>query len=201
MTSDERIVSLTRAIKYVVDNQIPGDIVECGVWKGGSMMAIARSLLRNKDSSRQLYLFDTFEGMSEPTAIDVDYYGKRAEEFMGTGELDFVVVSIEDVQRAVWSTGYPKEMTHFVKGKVEDPLPAQAPNFIALLRLDTDWYESTRHALVHLFPRLAKGGVLIIDDYGHWLGAKKATDKYINANNLSVLLHRIDNTARICVKI
>ncbi len=165
------------------------------------MTTVARSLMRNTGADRDLYLFDTFEGMSAPTAEDVAYDGQLAEEAAKTGKLDFVVVSMENVQRAVWSTGYPKEKTHFIKGKVEDTLPGEAPEQIALLRLNTGWYESTRHELAYLFPRLSKGGVLIIDDYGQWQGATKATDEYIKEHNLTLLLQRIDNTARICVKI
>jgi hypothetical protein len=94
-------------------------------------------------------------------------------------------------------------MSHvrLVKGKVEDTVPKNAPEKIALLRLDTDWYESTRHELVHLFPRLLPGGVLIIDDYGHWQGARKAVDEYIAGNQVKILLNRVDYTGRIGVKI
>lgn len=89
----------------------------------------------------------------------------------------------------------------FVKGKVEDTVPEKAPDRISLLRLDTDWYESTYHGLLHLYPRLSVGGVLIIDDYGHWAGAKKAVDQYLNENHLKLLLNRIDDTGRIGVKL
>jgi O-methyltransferase len=94
-------------------------------------------------------------------------------------------------------------MSHvrLVKGKVEDTVPKNAPEKIALLRLDTDWYESTRRELVHLFPRLVPGGVLIIDDYGHWQGARKAVDEYIAGNQVKILLNRVDYTGRIGVKI
>jgi len=88
---------------------------------------------------------------------------------------------------------------HFIKGRVEETIPNAAPEQIALLRLDTDWYESTRHELIHLFPRLTHGGVLIIDDYGYWQGARKAVDEYIEENKLSILLARIDSTARMAV--
>jgi hypothetical protein len=98
------------------------------------------------------------------------------------------------------STGYDARHIAYVKGKVEETLPQDAPDQIALLRLDTDWYESTYHELVHLYPRLAVGGVLIIDDYGHWQGARRAVDQYISENKLKLLLNRVDYTARICVK-
>jgi hypothetical protein len=105
------------------------------------------------------------------------------------------------VKQAVYSTGYNRDKFHFVQGMVEDTLPEKAPEQIALLRLDTDWYESTRHELIHLFPRLSRGGVLIIDDYGDWEGARKAVDEYIAQHNVAILLNRIDHTGRIGVKL
>jgi hypothetical protein len=105
------------------------------------------------------------------------------------------------VQRAVRSTGYDPGKIHLIKGKVEDTVPGAAPTKIALLRLDTDWYESTRHELEHLFPRLSPGGVIIIDDYGHWQGARRATDEFLAQHNIPLLLNRIDYTARIGVKV
>jgi hypothetical protein len=98
-------------------------------------------------------------------------------------------------------TGYDSEKVFFVKGKVEETLPAHAPDRISLLRLDTDWYESTYHELTHLYPRLTVGGVLIIDDYGHWAGARRAVDDFIGKNKLRLLLNRVDYTGRICVKL
>ncbi len=108
--------------------------------------------------------------------------------------------ALEEVKHNLLSTGYPAERISFIKGKVEETIPLNAPPQIALLRLDTDWYESTYHELVHLFPRLSSGGILIIDDYGHWKGARKAVDKYFSENKLDLLLHRIDYSGRICVK-
>jgi len=104
------------------------------------------------------------------------------------------------VRKAVLGTGFDPSRVHFVKGKVEDTLPSQAPERIGLLRLDTDWYESTRHELEHLYPRLVSGGVIIIDDYGHWQGARKATDEYLAGHRVPLLLNRVDYTARIGVK-
>jgi hypothetical protein len=206
LTGPERIYSLIRAVEYVVDHGIPGDIVECGVWKGGSMMAIARTLKRKGDLSRNLYLFDTFEGMSAPTDADVAFDGESAHRIWGTPDKrdpdaeDFTNVPLDAVKEAVFQTGYPRDRFRFVQGKVEDTIPEQAPERIALLRLDTDWYESTRHELVHLFPRLERGGVLVVDDYGHWLGARKATDEYLREARVPILLHRVDYTCRFAVK-
>jgi len=104
---------------------------------------------------------------------------------------------LEEVKRNMEATGYPPAQISYIKGKVEDTLPAEAPAQIAVLRLDTDWYESTRHELVHLYPRLSPGGVLIIDDYGYWTGARKAVDEYFRD---SLFLGRIDDTGRIAIK-
>lgn len=206
MTSPERVFSLCEAVKYIHEKNIEGDIVECGVWKGGSMMAVAATLLRSGDSSRNLYLFDTFEGMAPPTDKDVDIAGVTAESLLEQSDKmkdDSVwcCATLEMVKSAVNSIGYPGEKIYFVKGMVEQTIPLNAPDKIALLRLDTDWYESTKHEMEHLFPRLSIGGVLIIDDYGHWQGARKAVDEYFEKNNVKILLNRIDYTGRIAVKV
>ena len=201
-TSPERIYALCHAVRHLTTHRIPGAIVECGVWKGGSMMAVARTLMEQGDCTRRLFLYDTFEGMTAPGKFDVDYLGAHAsvvEAELGVGKPGFRwnYVPLEEVKQAVLSVGYPAERIRFVKGKVEETLPAQAPEQIALLRLDTDWYESTRHEMETLFPRLSRGGVLIIDDYGHFEGARKAVDEYLQEHNIRILLHRIDYTGRI----
>jgi O-methyltransferase len=205
MTSPERIFSLIKAVQYIVTNKIPGDIVECGVWKGGSMMAVAMTLVALNDVEKELYLFDTFEGMTEPTETDISYKNDSAFELLRKGkknEKNFVWAysPIENVRKNLLSTGYHHNKIHFIKGKVEETVPEKAPAEISLLRLDTDWYESTRHELIHLYPRLNPGGLIIIDDYGHWRGAKKATDEYMRDNNIKLFLCRIDYTGRIGVK-
>jgi hypothetical protein len=201
-TSAERIYALIQAVRYVCSTGIIGAIVECGVWKGGSIAATAKTLLQVQDLERHLYLFDTFEGMSEPTSKDVDYSGKKASELLledpGFRCAD---APLEGVKRVVYETGYPKERIHFIRGKVEETIPTAAPDSISLLRLDTDWYESTKHELVHLFPRLSRGGVIIIDDYGHWRGSRLACDEYFAQNHIHILLNRIDNTGRIGLKL
>jgi O-methyltransferase len=200
MTSPERIDALLRATEYVVVNGIHGGIVECGTWRGGSMMAVALALSRMGVFSRDLYLFDTFRGMTEPTGPD----GRAAFEVWSSHERDghneYCYTPLEEVRRNLRSTGYPTERIHFIEGRVESTVPGKAPESIALLRLDTDWYESTRHELVHLFPRLVAGGVILIDDYGHWPGCRRAVDEYIQECGVPLLLHRIDYTGRIGVK-
>lgn len=203
LTSIERLAALVNAVTYVTQNKIPGDIAECGVWRGGSMMAVAMTLLAHGDRTRSLYLYDTYEGMSEPTEHDKSADGASAHtqlqrEARGTGI--WCYASMEDVRANILSTGYPEEKIHLVKGKVEDTIPKVLPSPLAILRLDTDWYESTRHELTHLYPLLNAGGFLIIDDYGHWQGARKAVDDYFQAQSLAPYLHRIDYTGRLLIK-
>ncbi|MFM1770159.1 MAG: hypothetical protein RJA22_2688 [Verrucomicrobiota bacterium] len=205
-TSKSRMIGLMDAVRYVVQNRIEGSLVECGVWRGGSSMLAALTLQDLGETSRDLYLFDTFEGMSEPTAKDVMFDGTSADALLKTSErredLDnyWCVGSLENVRRNMRSTGYPEARLHFVKGKVEDTVPGQAPGQIALLRLDTDWYESTKHELEHLYPRLAPNGVLIIDDYGHWQGAREAVDEFFSKQKLKPFLNRLDYTGRLLIK-
>jgi O-methyltransferase len=205
MTSLERILTAIRATAYISENHIPGDIVECGVWRGGSTMAIARTLVELEDVSRCLYLYDTFEGMTEPTPSDTDFRGREAAALLSTAQqlsqktesVIWAYASIEDVRANVAKTKYPAEKTVFVKGPVEKTIPGTIPEEIALLRLDTDWYESTHHELIHLYPRLSQGGILIVDDYGHWQGSRKAVDEFFGGR---LFLNRIDYTGRLGIK-
>jgi hypothetical protein len=200
MTSPERMFALHTAVNYVVDNGIEGDIVEAGVWRGGSTMMAALSLLQRGDNARKLWLYDTFEGMSEPTDIDKAFDGESAQTQYETIE-GWCEANLDDVQTNLGLTDYPADKITYVEGKVEDTIPAKGiPERIALLRLDTDWYESTKVELEHLYPLLESGGVLIIDDYGHWQGARQAVDEYFAENNIKLLLNRIDYTGRIAVK-
>ena len=203
LTDEERIAALMNAVGYVVEQKVPGNIAECGVWRGGSMMAVALALIYRGDVSRHLYLYDTFEGMSEPTKHDQSWDGLSAQSQLerdpvGTGV--WCYSPIEEVRANLLSTGYPEEKVHFIRGKVEETLPSIRPDCLSLLRLDTDWYESTKHELIHLFPLLDPRGLLIIDDYGYWKGARKAVDEYLAERKLSLYLHRVDFQCRVAVR-
>lgn len=204
MTSPARLAALCDAISHVVRYRIAGDFVECGVWKGGSSMAAALRLIQLGDFTRDLYLFDTFEGMTQPAAVDRSRTSGFAAATMLKAALPgsklLARAALDEVQANMTATGYPQHLMHFVQGAVEETLPAGAPEEIAVLRLDTDWYSSTKHELAHLFPRLSKGGILIIDDYGDWEGARKAVDEFFAEMEIPVFLHRIDHTGRITVK-
>lgn len=205
MTSMERMYHLYKAIEYVVKNCIPGDIVECGVWKGGSMMLSALSLIYFNDIERKLYLYDTYEGNVKPTDKDIYHFSDRKalegwDERESRGE-KLYYSPLSEVKKNLYSTGFPKKNIKFIKGKVEDTIPNDIPDKISILRLDTDWYESTYHELKHLFPRLVLHGILIIDDYGVWKGARDATDKYISENNIKIFLSRMDGSGRLGIKL
>ncbi|MFD6799060.1 TylF/MycF/NovP-related O-methyltransferase [Streptomyces cyaneofuscatus] len=202
MTSPERLNAFILATRYIARHNIPGDIVECGVWRGGSMQACARTLLSVGEDERELYLFDTYEGMTPPTAEDLRRDGRPAQELLDAQGKDrpiWAVASLEDVQAGFENVPYPKERVHYVRGRVEDTVPAQAPEQIAILRLDTDWYASTKHELEHLYSRLVSGGVLLIDDYGYWQGSRQAVDEFLDKTGERLLLLRMDE-GRIAVK-
>ncbi len=205
MTNRERMFALWQAAQYVTRAQIPGDVVECGVWRAGSAMVAALALL-DAGQPRPLWLYDTFEGMTAPTDDDRRFDGASAAELMAgeareAGVLNiWAYATLDDVRQQMATVDYPPELIRYVVGRVEDTLPAQRPPAIAVLRLDTDWYASTRHELEHLWPRLSTGGVLIVDDYGFFEGSRKAVDEYFAEQDLEVLLQRVDFTARMVIK-
>lgn len=200
MVEPERCYALYQSMQYIIQNKIPGDFAECGVWKGGSAMLMALCLKTAGITDRTLWLYDTFEGMAKPGEEDGAFEKAEWEKRKtGDGASDWCASSLEEVKANMQRTGYPMEKISFIKGKVEDTLPGSIPSSLSLLRLDTDWYASTRHELVHLYPVVEKGGVLIIDDYGAWQGARKAVDEYFSGTS-TPYLHRIDWTGRMLIK-
>ena len=206
MTSAERLWSLIGAVRYITDAGLPGDFVECGVWRGGSVMAMAKELNRLSVTDRQIWLYDTYAGMTAPTDFDVEAgTGVTATEMLSTTEIGdgnnvWCVAGRADVEANVRSTGYPFSNFHFIEGDVAQTLQTSVPEKIALLRLDTDWYESTRVGLEVLYPRLVPGGVCILDDYGHWQGARTAVDEYFTAQGHRPYMHPIDYSGRVFIK-
>lgn len=211
LTNLLRVNALVQGVRHVVQRRVPGAFVECGVWRGGSVMAMLLELQRLGVDDRDFYLYDTYEGMTAPTAQDTSPFERPAlltwQAAVAAGQRAWhhffkpEIFSLEQVRQTVLATGYPAARVHFVKGDVRETLPAQAPAGIALLRLDTDWYDSTRHELLHLYPRLALGGVLLIDDYGHWDGCRQAVDEYFASGTAPpLLLNRVDYAARLAIK-
>ncbi len=204
MTSKERVAAIERAVRHVHAHGIAGDIVECGVAGGGSVMAFALTLMELGDTARTLWLYDTFAGMSEPTDEDVGRFGDKAmrayQKKLEDGVSTWINVPLDQVKDAVGSTNYPKDRMEFVVGKVEDTLLQRRPESIAILRLDTDWYESTKVELEHLYPLVVSGGIILLDDYFRWQGHRKAVDEYVAANDLAIFWSRVDDHAVIGVK-
>jgi hypothetical protein len=204
MTSVERMYELYKSVEYLAKAKVPGGILECGVWRGGSMMLVAKTLLAVGDTGRKLYLFDTFEGHPKPDREqDIDLWGNPAieawSEFSKSdGATKWAYASIDEVRANMQSTGYPMENVVLVKGMVEETAQAHAPDALSLLRLDTDWFASAKVSLETFWPRLSRRGVLIVDDYGHYRGQRKAVDDFFAAT--PVLLHRIDYGCRTIVK-
>jgi hypothetical protein len=204
MTSWERLYALYKSVQYTVENRIPGDLVECGVWRGGSMKLVAHVLHSLGDTNRTLFLYDTFEGMTEPDpAVDIDFSGNEAvndwREVQRRG-VKWAYAPVEEVQEVIASSRYPMEKVKLVKGRVEETIPATIPASIALLRLDTDWYSSTKHEMEHLYPKLSPQGILILDDYGQYQGARRGVDEYLSKLDKKPLLQRIDYSCRLAVK-
>ncbi len=211
LTGTLRLESLLQSVEHCIARDIPGSFVECGVWKGGSVLAMILQLQELGVTDRHIYLYDTFDGMTEPTEEDTSVYEapaldtwQKASERGDTAWgrfFDEEVFCLDGVRAVLEATGYPQEFIHIVQGKVEETIPETIPDDVALLRLDTDWYASTRHELIHLYPRVPTGGVLIIDDYGHWDGARKAVDEYFLETGCPLLLHRIDYSGRVALKL
>ena len=205
MTSKERMYALYKSTQYIINSKIPGDFVECGVWKGGSAMIMALSLLKMNETKRKIYLYDTFKGMTKPTEKDIRTLDSAPiiniwRKYQKKNHNKWYFSCIGEVKKNMLSTGYPLEKLIFVRGKVEDTIPNTMPSKIAILRLDTDWYESTYHELKYLFPLISCGGVIIIDDYGNFAGQKEAVNKYFKKNNIKILLNRIDYSCRLGIK-
>ena len=200
MTSVERIGALYDSLEYIRANNIQGDFVECGVWKGGNILGIMEYLAFHKMTDRKVFLYDTFEGMTPPEDIDKDLNGRKAESILE----DVMCISpIDEVRETILRSSFPMANVTFVVGDVCKTLNNANnlhKNNLALLRLDTDWYASTKKEMEVLYPKLNFGGVLIVDDYGHWKGSKTAVDEYFEGQGISPQIEQIDYTGIKIIK-
>lgn len=210
MTSPERGFALWQAVEHIIVARVPGCLIECGVWKGGSTMLMALALEHFGEPQRQIFMFDTFAGMTSPSQEDKDLYGRSASDMISgrygaatteavkaNSNLDEVLKNLEII------SANRKYTIKIVPGDVKETLPRTQTLNIALLRLDTDFYDSTQAELRILYPKVSKGGVVIIDDYGHWQGAKQAVDEYFDVNGpgkRKQMLWPLDYTGRGFVK-
>ena len=204
MTGSVRMWALVQSMKHISNNKINGAFVECGVWKGGNL-ALMQRFCDDHKIDKSIYGYDTFEDMTEATSDDIDLHGVYAsDEMNSTVKTENIhnihsFVGLQQVEKNLKTLNCLKGI-RLIKGRVEETLiiPENLPSEISILRLDTDWYESTKIELQVLFPRLVKGGILIIDDYGHYQGAQKAVDEYFRGQN--VWLHYVDYTCRLMIK-
>ena len=172
--SGERAEFLYDTVYRQVKEQVPGDFVECGVWKGGNCMLMALAL-QELGENRTIWMYDTYQGMPTPGEEDVTFDGDRkAKDIWHEGWCE---ASFEEVLANMQSVN--AKNYKMIAGKVQNTIPKHAPESISILRLDTDFYASTKHELFHLYPRLSIGGILIMDDYYKWKGSRKACDEFL----------------------
>ena len=202
----ERLASLWQQVRYLDRYSIPGDFVECGVWKGGAvgMMALAHRASTTRPS-RTIHLFDSFEGLPEPCAEKDGNEATRLSKGRASGNLtsirECVGTLAENRELLEGTLHYPSPLLKYHVGWFQESIPKASLESIALLRLDGDWYESTKVCLVNLYPKVVKAGVIIIDDYGHWEGCRRAVDEFVSTLEEPVLLHHIDYSGRYWIKI
>jgi hypothetical protein len=202
--------ALWGAVRHVVAESVPGAVVEAGVWRGGSMLLAAFALLGQQQTDRELWMYDTFEWSWDPpgaqdgyTHDDADMRAAWVAAHTASGAIKYggVEENHESVLERVAASGYPRERIFAVPGLVQDTIPDRVPERIAVLRLDTDQYESTLHELTHLYPRVSPGGIIVVDDYGKHAGATRAVDDYFSAPEIATpFLVRVDIQGRIAIK-
>jgi hypothetical protein len=184
MSGHQRMYLLSQAILNAKEKRLEGDFVECGVWKGGNIL-LYKLLNDFYGLNKTIFAYDTFEGMTTPEDIDIDYKGNSSKKELLRNKKSEDIINIhcystiDSVKKNILKHS-KLENINFIIGAVEKSLLLEKnlPKKISVLRLDTDWYASTKIELEILYPRLVQGGVLIIDDYGYWQGAKKAVDEY-----------------------
>lgn len=208
MCPENNLLATAMVCQYVVDRGIEGDFIECGVWRGGHSI-IAAGIFASMDPRRHTYLLDTFTGMSEPAEVDTRTYdgisaSKIFENMKVEDHSGWCEATLDEVKANFAKARVPTDNVHFIRGDVKDTLANPelmarlAKRKISILRLDTDWFESTKIELEALWPLLTPGGIMIVDDYGYWSGAKKAVDEYF-APHLP-FMSPLDKFARLLVK-
>lgn len=208
-----QVLNIEEAVRHVASRGIPGAFVECGTFTGGSSAYALRSIMRNEPGKerRPYWGFDSFEGMPKPTKQDGTYalrwmYGRSdVDPSQLSGDLsgcDLNRANYEECLRYLRGTSYPSEHIHLVKGWFQDTLPASkaAIGPIAILRIDGDFYASTKVALERLFANVAPGGLAVIDDYGVFEGCRMATDEYLASAGLKPYLQYVDHSIRMFMR-
>lgn len=204
MTNPVRMKHLHRAVYEVKD--IEGDLVEIGVCRGGSSMCMALSSLRNSSNLRDIRLLDTYAGMTIP--CDLDYKPNRKgplsvllkwRENQTESHNNWCYGSLDEVKINMARTKYPEQYIHYYKSDITK-YEGFIPEKIALLRIDVDFYHATLAALQKFYPRLQTGGILIMDDYNAWNGAKKAWVDFCTESGTDWKVEIIDKSAVFKIK-
>jgi hypothetical protein len=197
MIRDHRFAANILAVEHVLENNLDGDIVEVGVWKGGSVVSMLMTLIKNNNTSKKIHLYDTFEGMTPHTEKDFDLQGRAAGHLINSDPFWLCVSPLEEVKNNISKTRYPEDLISYHKG---DICKANfIPSKISFLRLDTDWYESTKCELEKFYDSVVSGGIIMLDDYGHWQGCKKAVDEFLlDKPNIKII--KIDYTGVYFIK-
>jgi O-methyltransferase len=206
MCSTQNLYSTALSCKYVVDRNIEGDFVECGVYRGGNAI-IAAHIFKAYGIHKKVFLFDTFKGMTEPTKFDsktgsqINASHKYARTKKSSDFSKWAYASLSEVKENFKKLNLENNI-QFIIGDVLETLntTSNIPSQISILRLDTDWYESTIKELECLYKNLVPNGILIVDDYGSWTGVKKAVDEYFSGNIQKPFFSFIDSAARIAIK-
>lgn len=217
MLSKRRLVTLYQQVAYCEKHGISGAFVECGVWKGGATGLMALANLHNSNQRRDLHLFDAFQEICEPdAAVDGERALREVKEFTGRSGLDkgelkpltgfydsFGGPGTLDGNREFLEKiiNYPAEFIHYHVGWFQETLPADHEKVgpIAILRLDGDWYASTKICLEYLFDKVVKGGVVIFDDYGTYEGCRLAVDEFLQQRQIRCYLHSVDDGGRYMI--
>lgn len=195
LTSRERLLQSLAMIEHVINNNIEGDIIEVGVWRGGNVMAFLLKLIQMGKTDRHVHLYDTFQGMTEASDKDVNPEGISAKYLIEHVPFFRCIADIDDVKKNIKTTEYPENFLHFHVGDIRQV--KYIPEKIACLRLDIDWYELYNFCLGVFEPKVQPGGTITIDDYGYWRGCKEAVDGFLEG---SKELIKIDDTGVYWIK-
>lgn len=194
----DRMIANIKCTEHILNKGICGDIIEVGVWRGGSLLSILMTLEEYFVDDRTIHLYDTFEGMTNPTDIDIDHLGRTADYILANDNSQFFTASLEEVRHNIYALSeYPRDKILFHKGDICKN--TEVPKTISFLRLDTDWYESTKCELEQFYDNVSSNGIVLFDDYGHWKGCKKAVDEFL-INKQNIKLITIDSTGRYFFK-
>jgi O-methyltransferase len=195
------------AIQYVLRNNIEGAVCECGV-DAGYFESVWIDELQRQGKTRDIYLYDTFTGLTAPGDYDYTCDGAKlfkmdkdqvhkywSDRIVNENVNSWCYTPLEKVQRTLFSTGYPQSKLHFIVGDVMETLRDESniPDQIAILRLDTDWYESSKFELERMYDKVVTGGIIIFDDYYHWDGQRRATDEFFSTIKMEYKFMDIGN--------